>query len=246
MLFDLVGKKALVTGASGGIGRAIATALHAQGVDVALSGTRKEKLDAVVEELGDRARAFPFDLSQRDKIPDFYDSVEEAVGGIDILVANAGVTRDNLALRMKAEDWEEVLNVNLTASFLLNKAAFKRMMKRRNGRIINITSVVAVSGNPGQANYVASKAGLIGMSKSLAVEFAPRGVTVNCVAPGFIQTAMTDVLTDGQKEKIMSTIPAGSLGKPEDIAHAVAFLASDESAYMTGQTIHVNGGMLMV
>lgn len=246
MMFDLSGKKALVTGASGGIGFAIAQQLHAQGAVVAVSGTREEKLAQVVESLGDRVYPFVFNLSEREGISGFYDQVEETLGGVDILVANAGITRDNLALRMKDEDWDAVLNVNLTASFLLNKAAFKKMMKRRYGRIINITSVVGVSGNPGQANYVASKAGVIGMSKSLAAEFAARGVTVNCVAPGFIKTAMTDVLTEVQKDNILSGIPMGTLGKPEDIASAVTYLASEEAAYVTGQTIHVNGGMLMV
>lgn len=244
MLFDLTGKKALVTGASGGIGSAIAKALAEQGASVALSGTREEKLKKVQEEI-ENSRYFICNLAN-DNVESFFNDVDKEMEGIDILVANAGITKDNLALRMKEDEWQDVLDINLKSTFFLNRAAFKKMMKRRHGRIINITSVVGVSGNPGQTNYAASKAGMIGMSKSLAVEVATRGVTVNCVAPGFIKTDMTDVLTDEQKSGILTTIPKGELGKPEDIASAVVYLASDEAGYLTGQTIHVNGGMLRV
>ncbi|MCH2037312.1 MAG: 3-oxoacyl-ACP reductase FabG [Rickettsiales bacterium] len=245
MLFDLTGKKALVTGASGGIGSAIAQALSQQGATVALSGTREAKLKEVQEKIGNNSRYFTCNLLE-DDVEAFFNNVDKEMDGIDILVANAGITRDNLALRMKHQDWQDVLDVNLTSTFFLNRAAFKKMMKRRYGRIINITSVVGVNGNPGQTNYAASKAGMIGMSKSLASETATRGVTVNCVAPGFIQTDMTDVLNDEQKESIASSIPMGILGKPDDIAATVAYLASTEAGYVTGQTLHVNGGMLRV
>ena len=245
-MFSLEGKTALVTGATGGIGEAIAKSLHAQGASVVLSGRREEKLQELADALGSRAFVLKGDLADKEQVKNLFDDAEALAGAIDILVCNAGVTKDNLALRMKDDEWQTVLDVNLTASFLLNRAAFKKMMKRKTGRIINITSVVGVTGNPGQANYVASKAGLIGMSKSLASEAASRGITVNCIAPGFIKTPMTDALNEKQQEKITSTIPAGTLGLPEDIAAAALFLASDEARYMTGQTLHVNGGMLMI
>lgn len=245
-LFDLSGKKALVTGATGGIGKAIAKALHAQGAEVAISGTRQEKLDALAAELGDRVHSFACNLSDHDAVKAFFDKVDDALGGVDILVANAGITRDNLVLRMKDENWQEVLDINLTSTFYLNRAAFKKMMKRRFGRIINISSVVAVSGNPGQVNYCASKAGMIGMSKALAGETAARGITVNCIAPGFIETEMTAALNEKQKEHTLSAIPQGKMGSPDDIASSVVYLASNEAGYVTGQTLHVNGGMLMV
>ncbi|WP_020594056.1 3-oxoacyl-[acyl-carrier-protein] reductase [Kiloniella laminariae] len=246
-MFDLSGKTALVTGASGGIGHAIAAALHAQGATVGLSGTRVEALEKVAADLGgERVFVLPANLSETDAPADLIKRSEEAMGQVDILVNNAGLTRDNLAMRLKDEDWDMVLAVNLTASFRLAKACMRGMMKRRWGRIIGITSVVGTTGNAGQTNYAASKAGLIGMSKSLAQEIASRGITVNCVAPGFIQTAMTDVLADEQKAKLLSTIPCDRLGSPEDIAASVAYLASNEAAYVTGQTLHVNGGMAMI
>lgn len=245
-MFDLTGQVALVTGATGGIGAAIAKGLHARGATVAVSGTREAVLAELVGDLGDRAQAFPVDLGDADSVDGLIETVEEALSPVDILVNNAGVTRDNIFIRMKDEEWETVLNVNLTAAFRLMRAASKGMMRRRSGRIVNITSVVAVSGNPGQANYCAAKAGMIGMSKSLAYETASRGITVNCVAPGFIETAMTDKLNDKQREAILGRVPAGRLGTSEEIAHMVTFLASAEAAYITGQTFHVNGGMLMV
>lgn len=246
-MFDLTGKAALVTGASGGIGSAIAKALHARGATVGLSGTRVEALEAVAAELGgERVHVLPANLSEEGAPADLIKRAEEAMGQVDILVNNAGLTRDGLAMRMKDEDWDQVLAVNLTSSFRLAKACLRGMMKRRTGRIIGITSVVGVTGNPGQTNYAASKAGMIGMSKSLAQEVASRGITVNCVAPGFIRTAMTDVLPDAQKEALLTNIPAGRLGAVEDIANSVVYLASDEAAYMTGQTLHVNGGMAMI
>ncbi|WGF90629.1 3-oxoacyl-[acyl-carrier-protein] reductase [Marinivivus vitaminiproducens] len=244
-MFELSGKRALVTGATGGIGQAIARALHAQGAVVVLSGRRREALDALAAELGERALVAAGDLGQADTAEAVLKAAE-AGGPIDILVNNAGITRDTLAVRMKDEAWQEVLDVNLTASFRLVRAALKGMMRRRHGRIVTITSVVGVTGNPGQANYAAAKAGLIGMSKSLAAEVANRGVTVNCVAPGFIVSPMTDVLDDGQKERLKERIPAGSMGTGLDVAAAVAYLASDEAAYVTGQTLHVNGGMAMI
>jgi len=246
IMFDLTDKTALVTGASGGIGKAIAQSLYAQGATVILSGRRQEALEALAKELGDRAQILPCDLANGEEVAALIDKAEEQAGQVDILVCNAGVTRDNLALRMKEDEWKEVIDTNLSANFILNKTAFKKMMKRKWGRIINITSVVGVTGNPGQANYAASKAGMIGMSKSLAAESAARGITINCIAPGFIKTPMTDVLNDNQKEKIVGSIPSGRLGEPADIGNATAFLASDEAAYITGQTIHVNGGMVMV
>lgn len=245
-MFDLTGKSALVTGASGGIGAAIARVLHGQGAAVALSGTREDALEALRAELGDRAHACPCNLSDPEAVAALVATAEEAMGAVDILVNNAGLTRDNLALRMKDEEWETVLAVNLTASFRLARAALRGMMKRRWGRIISITSVVGVTGNPGQANYAASKAGMIGMTKSLAQEIANRGVTVNCVAPGFVSTAMTDALSDAQREAILARVPAGRLGEPVEVASAVTYLASEEAAYMTGQTLHVNGGMAMI
>lgn len=245
-MFDLTGKCALVTGASGGIGGAIAKALHAQGATVALSGTRVEPLEALAAELGERAHVVPANLSDPDSVANLPKAAEEAMGQIDILVNNAGLTRDNLAMRLKDEDWDSVMEVNLKASFKLSQAVIRGMMKRRWGRIIGITSIVGVTGNPGQANYAASKAGLIGMSKSLAAEVASRGITVNCLAPGFIATAMTDALGDDQHEKLKAAIPAGRMGSAEDIASGVVYLASDEAGYVTGQTLHVNGGMAMI
>jgi len=246
-MFDLTGKRALVTGASGGIGAAIARALYNAGASVALSGTRVEPLEALKAELGERAFVVPANLSDATSVDGLPKAAEAALGGsVDILVNNAGLTRDQLAMRMKDEDWDQVLAVNLTAAFKLAKAGLRGMMKSRWGRIISITSIVGVTGNPGQANYAASKAGLIGMSKSLAQEVASRGVTVNCVAPGFIATPMTAVLDDGQQDKLKSAIPMGVMGTPEDIAAAVLYLASNEAGYVTGQTLHVNGGMAMI
>ncbi|MGP1256315.1 MAG: 3-oxoacyl-[acyl-carrier-protein] reductase [Kiloniellales bacterium] len=245
-MFDLSGKTALVTGATGGIGAAIARTLHAQGAAVALSGTRSEVLETLAGELGERVAVTPCNLSDPEATVALPGQAEAALGGLDILVNNAGLTRDNLALRMKDEDWQTVLDVNLTAAFRLSRAALRGMMKRRWGRIVSITSVVGVTGNPGQTNYAASKAGLIGMSKSLAAEVASRGITVNCVAPGFIETAMTDALNEEQKQRILTAVPAGELGRPEDVAAAVAYLASGEGGYVTGQTLHVNGGMAML
>lgn len=245
-MFDLTGKKALITGATGGIGLAIATALHGAGASVALSGTRKEKLDEIVATLGERAFAVPANLSDMESVDALPKAAIEAMGGLDILVNNAGITRDNLAMRMKDDEWDDVLNVNLKASFKLSKAVLRPMMKARHGRIINITSVVGTTGNAGQVNYAASKAGTVGMSKSMAQEVASRGITVNCVAPGFIATPMTDVLDEKQREAIMQNIPISRLGNPEEIAASVLYLASDEAAYVTGQTLHVNGGMAMI
>ena len=245
-MFDLTGKTALVTGASGGIGGAIARVLHEQGAVVGLSGTRVEALESLATDLGERAHVLPVNLSADGAAEDLISRADAALGQVDILVNNAGLTRDTLALRMKDADWDLVLSVNLSASFKLARACLKGMMKRRTGRIVSVTSIVGVTGNPGQTNYAASKAGLIGMSKSLAQEVASRGITVNCVAPGFIRTAMTDVLPDTQKDSLVSSIPAGRMGISEDIAHAVLYLASEEAAYVTGQTVHVNGGLVMV
>ncbi|MES2294458.1 MAG: 3-oxoacyl-[acyl-carrier-protein] reductase [Pseudomonadota bacterium] len=246
-MFDLTGKTALVTGASGGIGGAIARALHAQGATVILSGTRAEALEAVRAELGSRAFIAPANLSDIASVEALPKAAEEAAGsGIDILINNAGITRDNLFMRMKDEEWDQVIAVNLTAAFRLSRAVLRGMMKKRWGRIIQITSVVGATGNPGQANYAAAKAGLVGMTKSLAAEVASRNITVNAVAPGFIQTAMTDVLTDQQKQTISTRIPAGRMGLPEEIAAAVVYLASQEAAYVTGETIQINGGMAML
>ncbi len=245
-MIDLHGKKALVTGATGGIGKAIVEALLNAGAIVAISGTRQEKLEALKAELGKEVAILPCKLNDADALANLVPDAENALDGLDILVNNAGITRDGLAMRMKDEDWQDVLDINLGASFKLSRAAIKGMMKRRTGRIINITSVVGVMGNPGQANYCASKAGLIGMSKSLAAEVASRGITVNCVAPGFIKTPMTDELNEAQAKRITDNIPAGRFGLPEDIAASVAFLSSDAAGYITGQTIHINGGLLMV
>src|SRR5436190_17584096 len=245
-MFDLTGKTALVTGATGGIGAAIATALHNAGATVAISGTRAPVLEELKAKLGERVHVLPCNLSDAAEVEKLVPSAEAAMGSLDILVNNAGITKDGLAMRMKDEDWSQVLDVNLTASFRLARAAMRGMMKRRFGRIVNITSVVGVTGNPGQANYVASKAGVIGLTKSLAQELASRNVTVNAVAPGFIATPMTDVLNDKQKEAILVRVPAGKLGSPDDIAAATLYLASEEAAYVTGQTLHVNGGMAMI
>lgn len=245
-MFDLTGKCALVTGASGGIGADIARALHSRGATLALSGTRVAPLDALAAELGERAFVVPGNLSDAQGTEQLAKDAEAALGRIDILVNNAGLTRDQLAMRMKDDDWQSVLDVNLTAAFRLSRAVLRGMMKRRWGRIIGITSIVGVTGNPGQANYAASKAGLIGMSKSLAAEVASRGITVNCVAPGFITTAMTDALNDEQKSKLLTGIPAGRMGEPGEIAAGVLYLASEEAAYVTGQTLHINGGMAMI
>lgn len=245
-MFDLSGKTALVTGATGGIGGEIARALHKQGATVAVSGTRKEKLDELAAELGERVHVLPCNLSEPEEVNQLVANAEKAMGGLDILVNNAGLTRDTLAMRMKDADWEQVLDVNLTAAFRLSRAAIKGMMKRKWGRIINISSVVAQTGNAGQANYISSKAGLIGLSKGLATEVASRNITVNCVAPGFIETAMTDALNDKQREATLSRVPAERLGTPAEVAACVAFLASEEAGYVTGHTLHANGGMAMV
>ncbi|BAT60974.1 3-oxoacyl-[acyl-carrier-protein] reductase FabG [Variibacter gotjawalensis] len=245
-MFDLSGKTALVTGASGGIGEAIARALHTQGATVAISGTRKEVLDQLASSLGERVHVLTANLSSAEEVEGLVPAAEAAMGKLDILVANAGITRDNLLVQLRDEDWDTVLQVNLTATFRLARAATKTMMRRRFGRIIGITSVVGVTGNPGQANYVAAKAGIIGLMKSLGQEYAKRGVTANCVAPGFIATAMTDKLNEKQRETILTKVPAARLGTGTDIAAAVVYLASDEAAYVTGQTLHVNGGMAMI
>ncbi|MEC3860264.1 3-oxoacyl-[acyl-carrier-protein] reductase [Mesobacterium sp. TK19101] len=245
-MFDLTGKCALVTGASGGIGGEIAKALHGAGATVGLSGTREAPLQALAAELGDRAVVLPCNLSDMAAVEALPKQAAEAMGGLDILVNNAGITRDNLFMRMSDDEWQSVIDVNLTATFKLCKGVLRGMMKARWGRIINISSVVGATGNPGQGNYAASKAGVVGMSKSLAYEVASRGITVNAVAPGFIATAMTDKLTDEQKEKINAQIPAARMGMPEEIAAAVLYLASNEAAYVTGSTLHVNGGMAMI
>jgi 3-oxoacyl-[acyl-carrier protein] reductase len=245
-MFDLSGKKALVTGATGGLGGAIARTLHARGAEVAISGTRREALEALASELGERVHMLEANLGDKDAVEALVPGAEAAMGGLDILVNNAGVTRDGLFMRMKDDDWETVIAVNLTAAFRLSRAAVKGMMKRRYGRIVNIGSVVGTTGNPGQGNYAASKAGLIGMSKALAAEVASRGITVNTVSPGFIASPMTDALNDKQREAILGNVPAGRLGSGEDVAAAVLYLASQEAAYVTGQTLHVNGGMAMI
>jgi 3-oxoacyl-[acyl-carrier protein] reductase len=245
-MFDLTGRRALVTGASGGIGAAVARALHAGGAHVALSGTRTEPLETLAAELGERAVVTPCNLSDAEAVVGLPKAAAEAMGGVDILVNNAGVTRDNLFMRMSEEEWAQVIEVNLTAAFRLSKGVLRGMMKSRWGRIVNVSSVVGATGNPGQGNYAASKAGLVGMSKSLAYEVASRGITVNAVAPGFIATAMTGKLTDDQKAQIDDRIPAGRMGTPEEVAAAVVYLASDEAAYVTGSVLHVNGGLAML
>ena len=245
-MFDLTGRTALITGATGGIGASIAKALHGAGAMIAISGTRAPVLEELKAALGAHVHVLPCNLGDAADVERLVPAAEAAMGGLDILVNNAGITRDGLAMRMKDEDWAAVLDVNLTASFRLCRAAMRPMMKKRSGRIVNITSVVGVMGSPGQANYAASKAGMIGLSKSLAQELASRNVTVNCVAPGFIATPMTDVLNDKQKEAILARVPAGRLGSPGDIAAATLYLVSEEAAYVTGQTLHVNGGMAMV
>lgn len=245
-MFDLTGKNALVTGASGGIGAAVARRLHAQGATVALSGTRVGPLEELAAELGARAHVCPANLSDMASVEALPKAAAEAMGSVDILVNNAGITRDNLFMRMSDEEWAQVLDVNLTSSFRLARGVLRGMMKARWGRIVSITSVVGTTGNPGQGNYAAAKAGLVGMSKSLASEVASRGITVNCVAPGFIETAMTDKLNDDQKARILTQIPAGRMGRADEIAAAVLYLASPEAGYVTGATLHVNGGMAMV
>jgi 3-oxoacyl-[acyl-carrier protein] reductase len=245
-MFDLTGKTALVTGATGGIGGGIARALHAQGATVAVSGTRREVLDTLAAELASRVHVLPCDLADKDAVEGLVPKAEEAMGQLDILVANAGITRDNLFVQLRDEDWEQVINVNLTATFRLTRAAVRGMMRRRFGRIVGITSVVGVTGNPGQGNYTASKAGMIGMMKSVAAEYARRGITANCVAPGFISTPMTDKLNEKQREAILTRVPVGRLGTPAEVAAAVVYLASNEAGYVTGQTLHVNGGMAMI
>ena len=245
-MFDLTGKKALVTGASGGIGEAIARMLHAQGATIGLHGTREEKLQALAGDLGDRTVVLPANLSDLEEAAALGKSAEEKLEGVDILVNNAGITRDGLFARMSNDDWDDVMRVNLTAVFRLTKEIAYPMMRRKGGRIINITSIVGVTGNPGQTNYCASKAGMIGFTKSLAQEIASRNVTVNCIAPGFISSAMTEKLNDKQKEAIMGAIPMKKMGAGDDIATAALYLASDEGGYVTGQTLHVNGGMAMI
>jgi 3-oxoacyl-[acyl-carrier protein] reductase len=245
-MFDLTGKTALVTGATGGLGGAIAKALQVQGATVALSGTRREVLDALAAEIGERVHVLPCNLADKNEVEALVPKAEQAMGQLDILVANAGITRDNLFVQLKDEEWDQVIDVNLTATFRLARAAVRGMMRRRFGRVIGITSVVGVTGNPGQGNYAASKAGMIGLVKSVAAEYARRGVTANCVAPGFISTPMTDKLNEKQREAILGRVPAGRLGSSEDVAAAVVFLASNEANYVTGQTLHVNGGMAMI
>lgn len=245
-MFDLTGKTALITGATGGIGGAIAQSLSQAGARVVLSGRRLDALKELASSLKGKNFTLECDLANKQKIAEFYDKAEELSGGIDILICNAGVTNDNLAIRMKDEDWQNVIDTNLTATFILNRSAFKKMIRRKWGRVINISSVVAVAGNPGQANYVASKAGMIGMTKTFAIESAAKNITFNCIAPGFIKTPMTEKLNDVQKEQIAKNIPAGRFGEPAEIASSALFLASNEAGYITGQTIHVNGGMLMI
>jgi 3-oxoacyl-[acyl-carrier protein] reductase len=244
-MFDLTGRKALVTGATGGLGQAIARALYQQGATVALSGTRPAALEALAAELGERASPVAADLSDKDSVEGLIPAAEAAIGPLDILVNNAGITRDNLFMRMKDDEWEQVLAVNLTAAFRLSRASVKGMMRRRSGRIVNIGSVVGSTGNPGQGNYAAAKAGLVGMTKALAAEVASRGITVNCIAPGFISSPMTDVLNEKQRETILTRVPAGRLGEGGEVGAACVYLASAEAAYITGHTLHVNGGMAM-
>jgi 3-oxoacyl-[acyl-carrier protein] reductase len=245
-MFDLTGRTALVTGATGGIGGAIARAFHRQGATVALSGTRREVLETIAAELKERAHVLPCNLSNVDEVEALVPAAEKALGQLDILVCNAGITRDNLFVQLKDEDWEQVIAVNLSATFRLARAATKLMMRKRFGRLIGITSVVGVTGNAGQSNYTASKAGMIGMFKSIGQEYAKRNVTANCIAPGFIATPMTDALNEKQRAAILEKVPAGRLGTSDDIAAAAVYLASNEAAYVTGQTLHVNGGMAMI
>lgn len=245
-MFDLTGMKALVTGATGGLGGAIARALHAQGAEIAISGTRNDVLDALANDLGGNVHVTPCDLSDAASVESLVPAAEKAMGQLDILVNNAGITRDGLFMRMKDEDWNDVLNVNLTSAFRLSRTCLRGMMKRRYGRIIGITSVVGLTGNPGQGNYAASKAGMIGMTKSLAAEVASRGITVNCVAPGFISSPMTDALTEAQREASLARIPVGRFGQADEVASAVAYLASREAGYVTGHTLNVGGGIAMV
>lgn len=245
-MFDLKGKTALITGATGGIGGAIAKALHGQGATIGISGTRAERLEALASELGDRVFVLPCDLRDRPAVVQLAKTAEELLGQVDIVVNNAGITHDNLFMRMKDEEWDDVIAVNLSSVFILTRGILRGMMRRRYGRIVNIASISGVLGNPGQGNYAASKAGLVGMTKSLAREVASRGITANCISPGFIATAMTDALTPKQTEAIAAAIPTQTFGKPEDIAAAAVFFASDEAAYVTGETMHVNGGMVMV
>ena len=245
-MFDLTGRTALITGASGDIGSAIAHTLHGQGATLAISGTRREALDQLAGALAGRVHVLPCNLADKDAVEKLVPEAETAMGQLDILVNNAGITRDNIFMRLKDEEWDQVIAIDLTAGFRLARAAVRGMMRRRWGRIIGITSVVGVTGNAGQGNYAAAKAGMIGMTKSLAQEVASRGVTVNCIAPGFIETAMTKALNDKQREAILNRVPAGRLGLAEEVAHAVVYLASAESGYVTGQTMHVNGGMAMM
>ncbi|MEX0807804.1 MAG: 3-oxoacyl-[acyl-carrier-protein] reductase [Dongiaceae bacterium] len=245
-MFDLTGKRALVTGASGGIGGAIARGLHEQGAVVALSGTRREALETLANALGERTHILPANLSEAGAADKLIGEAEAAMGGLDVLVNNAGITRDGLAMRLKDDDWQAVIDLNLATVFRLTRAALRGMMKQRAGRIINIGSISGVIGNPGQANYAAAKAGVVGMSKAIAQEVATRGITVNCVAPGFIATAMTDAVSEKTRERFLSGIPLGRLGTVEEVAACVAFLAADEASYVTGQTLHVNGGMAMI
>ena len=245
-MFDLTGKGALVTGATGGIGGAITKALHGQGANIAISGTKAPRLEALAAELGSRVFALPCDLRDRAAVAKLGEDAEKTLGQVDILVNNAGITHDNLFMRMKDEEWDDVIAVNLTSVFVLTRTILRNMMRRRSGRIVNIASISGVLGNPGQPNYAASKAGLVGMTKSLAREVASRGITANCISPGFIKTPMTDALTPKQTEVIAAAIPTQTFGKPEDVAAAVVFLASTEAAYITGETVHVNGGMVMV
>ena len=244
--FDLTGKGALVTGATGGIGEAIARALHSRGASVGISGTKRDKLDALAASLKERVHILPCDLADRAAVGKLAGEAEKALGQLDILVNNAGITKDNLFMMMKDEEWDKVIAVNLTSTFILIKGAIRGMMRRKYGRIINIASISGIIGNPGQANYSAAKAGLIGMTKSMAREVASRNITANCISPGFIKTAMTDALNEKQVEQIAQHIPSGVFGAPDDIAAAAVFLASDEARYITGQTIHVNGGMVMI
>lgn len=244
-MFNLQGKKALVTGATGGIGGAIAKKLHSAGATIIISGTKQDTLKNMEDELKERVHSIPANLGNPEEVSNLYKKADEISGGVDILVCNAGITKDTLLIRMSDEDWDKVINVNLKAAFILNREALKSMMKRRSGRIINITSVSGFTGNFGQANYVASKAGLIGLTKTVALEAAPRGITANCIAPGFIVTSMTEALNNDIQEKIKSRIPLDQFGEPDDIANAALFLASNEAKFITGTTLHVNGGMYM-